>query len=124
MKKILLVTVFTITSLVASQQAQATLTDIKESLYHLIKDYQELKNKTTNHKGKLVNLDKTQRALLLKIDKIDKAHLESEKEILEAISTLQETDKLRVKQIEKLTINYEVDADDEIIDNFIKANQK
>ncbi len=107
MKKILVavVTVFFITVTANATSEDATLTDVKESLYYLIKDYQVLSNKVTNSKNNI-------KSLQIKSDELAKNTKEIKK-LKNEISLLKNK-----FDFEKNNNSYE----DKIINNFIKAN--
>ncbi len=107
MKKILLavITVFFITVTANATSEDATLTDVKESLYYLIKDYQTLISKIAISKNNIKSLQIKSDELIKKTKEIKKLKNE--------ISLLKNK-----FAFEKNNNNYQ----DKIIDNFIKEN--
>jgi len=107
MKKVLsIIAIFFIVNTAANASSvDATLTDVKESLYYLIKDYQALSNKIANSKNDIKSLQVENSELFNKTKEIKKMKNE--------ISLL------------KNKFGFEKDTNsrqDKIIDNFIKEN--
>lgn len=107
MRKVLLsiAAIFFITNIANASSEDATLTDIKESLYYLIKDYQTLSNKVTVSTGDIKTLQNKSNKLTKKTEEIKKLKKE--------IASLKN----------KFTFSKETDTpEDKIIDDFIEKN--
>ena len=98
----------------ASMQNQATITDIKESLYYLIKDYGNVKNRLKNLEANVSSQKINEETLKQKIEDLN-GKLQSQKTAIDKISL----------QIEEFEIEPKRDnEDDRIIEMFIKNNAK
>jgi len=103
MKKLFLS--FAITgALMASNEAVATLTDVKEALYYLIKDYKELKRKNESLSGKFYELNATSQKI--------------KEEVLRNLAKIKSLEANRTILIEPL----KKDKNGLIIEEFVKRN--